>query len=349
MKTIFFPRSDYDVRVCAHRHDKKMTYIEQTDTLQDNSINQVLELAKNYNIRVGAYIGRHAHSAHDEDVKKWMDQDLLRCDYYFPPKSSSDSSQVYTESEFNTLYNSNVEWFQKLNHERTPSVLSFGYGNRNYSHFCERVFLAGRGGYGGVAIGKDCHYGYLNGVAIGGGSGGGIDYWMLRNPCHGMWYDDAKTVGVESALDRLKSMINDAYIKGGMFQNFTHWHQMSGASGDMGFSAYDAYFKMLKSLDFYNDIHFCSYGEAIEYKTLREAIIKVSAYKPIGKDYINIVYVTNELSHLCNTPITVNVDLTNSGLNLDNLKCHGGRIVSKNGSSVMLDIPCGMQYSVRIF
>lgn len=343
MRAIFFPRNDFPVSVCAHRHGKIMTYVEQTDSLRNDSY-IIINLAKKYNIKVGAFIGVHAHSMPDDELIDWISDGVLRCDYYFPPKSPSDPNIYYTKDEFEKLRSSNWRWFKRLN-GRLPSTLSFGYGVRNYLNEIKSYILAARGSYSTSVAGKDYHYGYEGDTAIGGGVGGGIDYWMTRI-CTAMWWDDAKGgMGVESALSKLRIMMDECYAKGGMMHNFTHWHNVTDlGSSDLGVKSYDAYFNYITNLPYSNDIHFCSYGEAIEYMNLRESIYALSAYSPLGSDDIVIRYLADieEKKHLLNTPISISIDLSMSNMDINNISCDGGSIVSTYGNTLILDIDPSM-------
>lgn len=341
MNTIFFPRKDFDVEICNHRHDKKMTYVEQTDELDLSAADIILSKALSRSLRVGGFIGQHAQTLPlSTYIQNRISDSTLRCDYYFPPKNSADSGIEYTEEEFDALYENNRQWFYNLMN-RNPSCLSYGYGITNYSTFAKKYFLAGRnsGYYSTYDYGKS-----FNGSFLGSPNQAyTLDNW-INHYASFRWYDNAKTVGVEASLQSLSDVIDVAYASSGMVHNFTHWHQMrSDTTGLLGYDVYDTYFDMLVAKNVNNDIHFCSFGEAVEYMVFRSMISKAVMYRPkndLSKLIIRMESLNSiNVNPILNTPISVKVDLSMTHLAEKIVRCKGGTIYNQTGNIVIVEIP----------
>lgn len=335
---------DVDLSVCNHRYDNTMTYVEQTDTLQEPSATNVLTKAFSSGIRVGANIGQHAQTLPlSTFVSDSLTNGTLKCDYYFPAKNDLVSTEQYTENEFDILYESNRAWFSSLI-GKDPSVLSYGYGNTNYSEFAKKYFLAGRNSQFNLTVseyGKSFDNSFL---------GNPQRSYLLDNFISHVstyrWYDEAIYIGKAQALQNLADAIDIAYLSGGLVTNFTHWHDV------VNIADYDDYFSMLSAKNVNNDIHFCSYGEAVEYMVFRSIVSKVTTYIPrsnVNSINIKIETDTFDKTDILNTPLSIKFNLTSSILDGKTVQCTGGTIYSQIGNIVMIDVDYDTEILIQIF
>lgn len=343
MEIIFFPKSQYPVSVCNHRYGKGMTFTEQSDESKQDAIDQVLALSYP-EMRFGCFVGKHAvGTLNIEELTYLQAIDKLRCDYYFPPKHPSDKTILYSEEEFNNIYTDAVEWFMGFTN-RIPSSISYGYGIFNYADFVKSKFLSARNSgeqttlnsYG-LAYNKSFigapNKAYNNTLTE-------VGEWMNRRSTYRLW-NQATSVGIEQALYIISNSIDNAYQNSGWFTNFSHWRDM--LSSEITFNnLYKPYFDLIKSKTYYNDIHFCSWGEAVEYMVFREMIKNVAMCKNGIKDELIIaIDVDNKFNintDLLYTPISLEINLTGTILEGKNVLIKGGTIINTGENIYIVEI-----------
>lgn len=292
MDAIFFPRSDYAVEVCKHRYGCKMTYTEQSDQIRNEVSGQVLNLAEEFGIKVGAFMfyGNYGNQ-YAEQAKRLIQDNLFWPDIYFYTPNSSGDEPVSQEMYIDYRDNYHIPNFLQ-NYGRVPNALSYSYGDTSYEDYAiaDGKWLGGRNS----GIDGDTPYGVVNGVTLGNLT---LPYsksnYMSRASTF-RWHDTAFPSSGQcgegiSYLNTVDAKIDETLLNGGWLTNFQHWHTIISseiACGEQATTAdaqgaiYRQYFQMLANKNVNNEICFAGYGEALAYFAYRDSITKAVMYSP---------------------------------------------------------------------
>lgn len=376
MEVVFFPKEQYPISVCDHRHNKKMTCTFQADNHTIESYTYMCNLASTLGIRLGVFYGKHAQGSMAQNgyaaIKQAEAADICRTDIYFPAPAGSDRTVLYTEEQYISLVNEYKSWLQGIVN-RIPSVFSYAYGADTYTEFAKDYWLAARNSeeYNQYVSSRQNYLNYgkkaFDGNFVGtpqilyNPNAYTIDQqsWISQPSTtrwdhfikdninnHGMSIDDA----VSDAVSKMSALLDACYNNGGWFRDFVHWDDYYPQTGgwyknftewttnvdDVPFNPLDkmftALFNMIVAKSYFDDIHFCSWGEAIEYMVARMMVKKVSAYTPkLDQNAINIALEVElskynniqNIQGMLNIPISLLLSLANTPLS-------GKTVVSKS-------------------
>ena len=385
MNVVFFPKEQYPISVCDHRHNKKMTCTFQADNHTIESYTYMCNLASTLGIRLGVFYGKHAQGSMAQNgyaaIKQYERADICRTDIYFPAPAGSDTSVLYTEQEYIEKVNEYKQWLYNIV-GRMPSAFSYAYGVTTYAQFAKDYWLAARnsGAYNQYADRQNyLNYGRkaFNGNYIGAPeiaydrtqyeqmiswisqpSTTRWDSFIRDNINGGMSINDA----VADAVSKMSTLLDICYQQGGWFRDFVHWDDYYPQTGgwyknftewttsvdDVPFNPlavmFTALFNMMRNKSYFNDIHFCSWGEAVEYMVARMMVKKVSAYTPQSDpNAINIALEVDmskygNITDMLNTPISVNIDLTGTPLSSETVDVINADSYIQNGNSLTIDM-----------
>lgn len=236
-----------------------------------------------------------------------------------------------------------------------PSAKSYSYGIYQASSLSIIPFLQARNsithGDNGSWYGKDADGNYL------GKPNRDLtrDYLKSRGSCTRAWDDIVNNVRSKSdELTYVAGLIAECLINGGWYNDFTHWHSVQESTTQgMNLSYFDDYFDTIKTAIGANQIYSCSWGEATEYMIFRTCVGNVSAYVDGNRVkvavYVNDPFKGTVLTEtnldgklpegLIKTPISVEVDLSNTPLEACNVKTTFGKVVNAGSNKVIVEIP----------
>ena len=276
MDTVFFPRKDYDVEVCAHRLGKSMTYTEQTDGLQLNtSYAQFMALAKARYIKTGCFV--YIPDFQNANIQQALNDSMnghIWLDLYSLCPSLSEkivAGIAITEEEWDAAYDTELlPAFSGALH-RKPVALSYSYGRDSFKDYITQLLGARNSAYNG-----DTDYGF------GHGSPADQPYSFARYKSKAStirWYDYAKDHGDDfsGTLSIVGAKIDETKANGGWMNNFTHWHHY-WQQGNQVWA--ERYLDLLAGKNANNDICFTGYGEALAYLLFRQSITRAVMYSP---------------------------------------------------------------------
>lgn len=315
----FFPKSQFPVTVCQHRHGKDLTITEQSDTVQ---LRYPIEYyGFKHNIRAGAFLGYH-YGTDWNDIATVEKLGNIRSDIYLnvgEVAASYDDAMAIIEP-----------WFEALT-KRKPSAVSFAGGNTGLAPMIVEHFLSGRNS----ATGQSNYTAYNQPL------------WRdLANTIR--WYDDALS------WSQVESEITAVSNSGGWFRNFTHWHNLGTSNviykqGEFYQTINDTLIALGKTA------HFCSFGEATEYAMYRDLVSRAVCYKSVNgklrialefdglEDVLQVgQYATEKsifLQDRLKTPVSVKIDLTGtefSGKDFSSLNCD---IIKLNANEFIVNVP----------
>lgn len=331
MKVIFFPRQDYPVEICAHRHGKVMTYTEQTDYFNINSV-PIAEMAKSKGIHCGCFSSFLYDEQYNDIMKQYASEGVLWLDLYFYSLRAA-QHEVITEDEFNEMLITNLDFFYRLTGKK-PIALSYTNGNLSYSEYAKGHFLGGRQS----DLSYDSDYG------VGYGDPNNIPYSIdgyIAKKCTTRFYDFAITQGFDKALERQSAEIDNALSNGGWLHNFTHWHDVGKNNNT---ELYNQYFDLLLEKNSNNQIYFAGWGEALAYLVYRQLVKEAVMYSPIGHENERLIIAIdarntlNVDTDLLQVPISVKLSTKGTPLENKQIKSNYNLISLDNGEYIV-EIP----------
>lgn len=315
MDAIFFPRKDYDVEVCNHRHGKTMTYTDQTDKLELPTFNIIMPLVIQQNIKVGAFVNSLFDTVPNETINQYIAANRLWVDVYWRYSEMTGQTNVdattYAQKTAKQIQ-SFVSRFGFM-----PCAMSYGLGNYTYADYVKNNFIGGRNS---LYTGNNTDYG----KTFGGNYLGNpqVDYSLDRFTNKNgtfRFYDDAERNGYESAANQLETLINATRLNGGWFNNFSHWHDYINHNHQQWLEDYIALLGS-KQTQFGGEIYFAGYGEAVAYLVYRTLITRAVMYSPIHKAQSQLIIrlqTDNTLSinpDLLTVPISIKFSLAGTPL-----------------------------------
>ena len=393
MEVVFFPKEQYPVSVCDHRHNKKMTCTFASDNHWIESYNYMCNLAQQKGLRLGVFYGRHAQGTMNQDnyaaIKQAEAADICRTDIYFPAPSGSSWNVRYTEQQYVDTVSLYKSWLYDIV-GRIPSVFGYAYGVNSYTEFAKDYWLAGRDSeaynqynnnrqnylnysnkaFNGNYIGspnivydrtkyyEDESISYEENAWISQPNTTRWDYFIKQNINGGMTISAA----VADAVSKMSNLLDICYQQGGWFRDFVHWDDYYPQTGgwyknftewttavdDIPFNPLDmmftALFEMIEEKSYFDDIHFCSWGEAIEYMVARMMVKKISAYTPKSNpNAINIAVETDmtkygNIAEMLNTPISIYLSLEDTPLENESIIVSNCVGYNQNGNDIVIEI-----------
>lgn len=254
-----------------------------------------------------------------------------------------------------------IDWYYSV-FSRYPSAMSYRNG-RNEGRYMDVAFYlqcrnSSTGMWNDIAnaptwYGKDANGNYL------GNPQQDINRALLSDrPSSTRWWDWVDNITPlatkTQALNAVKDILTLTLTNGGWQNNFTHWHSSANsAKEELKINSYDNYFSALKSVIGNQLVHFCNYGEASEYLTFKSCIEKVSAYAKGDKVGVAVsikdifydeILPENLLSgklpySRVKTPISIEVDLSNTVLANKAIKTNYSKPVSLGDNKYIIEIP----------
>lgn len=290
MDAIFFPRQDYPVEVCKHRHGKKMTYTEQSDQVRGEVCGQVFNLAEEFGIKVGAFMYFGNYGNQYVARAKGLIPNLFWPDIYFYTPNASGGT-ITEEMYVDYRDNYHIPLFQQ-NFGRVPNSFSYSYGNMSFKDYAiaDGKWLGGRNS----GIDYKTPYGVFNGVVLGNLE---LPYskanYMARASTF-RWHDTAfPSSGQRGAgityLETVAAKVDETLQNGGWMTNFQHWDDIIAnetacgeevTTADAPGAIYRQYFQMLANKNANGEINFSGYGEALAYFVYRDSITRAVMYSP---------------------------------------------------------------------
>lgn len=341
MKVTFFPRNDYNAKVCNHRWGKKMTYCENSDTLESGLYEPVVLWAFRYNLTLGCFVSKDFDYLWDANSSiSIKNTGIINYDYYYAKQGGGS-----TQEGFNQYADLCRAWFRNL-YGRNPSCISYGGSDMSYSDLAAQKFIAGRSNNWNPFGDPYTWYGksFPEGTFLGEPQ---AEFDRSREMLHLMsirWCDEVKSgrYTVEGAMTALMNDVNATKANGGFYNAFAHWHQLlTGGYAPVTFQDYRNYMQLISD----TDIHFCSFGEAMEYAIERVMIKKLSCYSPILEpDKVKVVVeFKNDFSPIINqdclnTPLSIEVDLSSTPLKGKNIKLDAGNYIKVGTDRYIIDL-----------
>lgn len=163
-------------------------------------------------------------------------------------------------------------------------------------------------------------------------------------------YENLGLGSQSQVLEYIKRQLRDTINNGGFYNDFIHRYQWGATPAIENFNQF-----LISVNEVVGDhfVHYCGYGEAMEYLFYREMIADISAYEDSGvvkvviqksdkfKDLeINRISQTT-LLHLLRTPISIEIDLSETSLKGVEVSANVGSLISNGGDKYVVNIPFG--------
>lgn len=339
MKVTFFPRNDYPnaIVVCDNRWGKSMTYCENSDTLQDGLFIPIIKLAFKYSIKLGCFISKTwNNSIHCKNLK---DNGIIDFDLYSCYQGNN------TQESFNGYIDNENSWFLE-NIGKIPSCFSFSGSDQSYAALGAQKMIAGRSNEWNT-FGNPYTW---NGISFNSRTILGnpqITYNRIEQMKHLMsirWCDEVRS-GNYTPEEAISNLVEDVQVtkeKGGFYNAFAHWHDVITGGYKVSLNNYENYFSQIAN----PDIHFCSFGEAMEYAIARTILKRVVMYSPIdNKEVLRIVADYNndyepKINKKClNTNLSAIVDLSDTHLSGKFIHLKFGNFIKIDNDKYIIDLP----------
>lgn len=363
MSTNIFPRNDYNVEVCAHRWNKRMTYVESTDTLNNNNYKPLMLWFFRNNVRAGVF----SWITSDEQLKAAKELELCGVINNSLYCTMGSTSQRVMNANAMTMRNIFKKFFA-----RYPSTYSYQGSDESYYKTAASYFNAGRDndyadfGHPYTFYGYDFHTNALLGsleVPNGYPERTGFDRFdEMKHFMSMRWCDEAGEGAdggggkfhhgwtVAQTIDAVIADVKITYANRGFYNDFCHWHMLEDRYRVTRLQ-YKDYIDALANItidgvNVSDNIHFCGFDEAMEYMVARMMLKKISCYTPLeSPNEVHIVgYFNNNVSprfrmDCINTPITIKVDLTNTPLAGQAIAVNYGQVVSLGNNIYLVELP----------
>ena len=262
--------------------------------------------------------------------------------------------------EFFKVLNLQVEGFKENITGRYASCISYGYGSNTAKNVMPSKYLGARNSNGATILpnntaqtwyGKD-----MNGNYLGYPQKNLTREDMCNRNSSTRWWDSVKAGYCTKAeiLVYLKNLAGVTAANHGWQNNFTHWQSCKNADDpNMYIGAYDDYWAALQEGFNGAKVHYCNYGEAVEYMVFRNDIDKVSAFTK-GNNVMVAVRVKDKFKGdtipplstpttlpemRITTPISIEVDLSGSILSGKNIKTSFGFLFNKGNNKYIVEVP----------
>lgn len=362
MSTNIFPKQQYNVEVCNHRWDKKMTYCENSDTLSNNNYMPLILWFMRNNIKVGVF--QYVTNAAQMKIAKQLELcGIVNNSLYCTMGVGNQRTMNENAKIMRNLFKKYIM--------RYPSTYSYAGSDETYYRSAAKSFNGARDndygdfGHPYTFYGNNFQTQQLLGsleVPVGGGSPeypertGYNRYDEMKHFMSMRWCDEA-TGGkyqhgytVAQCIEKLIDDVQTTYGLNGFYNAFCHWHNLGG-SYNVTKLQYKDYIDALAGIQvggvsIADNIHFCGFDEAIEYMVARIMLQKISCYTPVGNpDQVHIVgYFNNKVaprfvSDSINTPLTIKVDLTGTPLEGKGIASSYGQVMNLGNNVFLVELP----------
>ena len=325
------------IQVCDNRWGKDMTYCENSDTMNPNSYPFIIYLALKYGIKVGCFINSNPMWHYSEIYPNLKDAGIIDFDLYAQPTTEQKKSQ----NSFNEYLDIERSWFKdKFN--KYPSCISYYGSDESYSYFATQKMIAGRDNYW-ETFGKAYTWNgqtYPSKTTLGNPQVGfdrieQMNHLMSIRWCDEVMYGNYTT---EQAIQFLLKDIAATKMNHGFYNAFAHWHYIAGMY-PISLEEYEKYFSRIAD----NKIHFCSFGEAMEYAISRTMIKNITSYCTSDNNVIISVEYSNDFIPIINqdclnTTISVLVDLSETSLANKNISINIGNFIKVGQNKYIIDV-----------
>lgn len=333
-----------------------MTYTDQTDCLYlDYSYERYMNLAKKYNIKVGAF-ARVDELLSDQIHKTLNDYNngALWIDEYsycssLAKKIVNDS--LISEQEFESAYYNELlpPFYEKIGHK--PICLSYSYGNDSFKDYVIPKYLAARNSEPSGNTRKNI-------FPTDYGEGCGKPYYLsysaerYKSKASSMrWYDAAieQDSNFVEQLAIVADKIDETIHNGGWLNNFTHWHNYFEDGNE---TWAEQYLSMLADKNCNDEICFAGYGEAVSYLVFRSMLNNLTYYMPNDNTVvIKLNYNTKDQKiddDLLVVPISIKFSVKGTVFEGHNIKCDYNLLTCPDGNYVV-EVPWGTSQVLLMF